>query len=159
MATTAAYVVNNTVFAAPAAVHTLITAIAPAGHGLTLVEFGISFDGVTASAVPVFVELVTSTQAGAGTAGVTPTATQIRGRTTAGSAPTSGANYTAEPTVLTRQKQWYVTPNNGVLIVQFPLGREIETDSSAGTTKAIGLRITPPATVNCLAYLEVEALG
>jgi hypothetical protein len=160
VATPVAYTIGNaTAFAAPAAVHTFLNVIAPAGHGLSLVEFGISFDGVTASAVPVFVELCASTQAGAGTAGITPTATQIRGRSTGGSAPTAGANYTVEPTVLTTLKQWYVTPNGGLFVMQFALGREVECDSSAGTTKALALRITPPAIVNVRGYMEVEAAG
>lgn len=159
MATAAAYVVHNTPFAAPAAVHTVLTAIAPAGHGLTFVEFGISFDGVTASATPVLVETFQSTQAGAGTAGSAPTAVQVRGRSTGGSAPTSGCNYTAEPTVLTVVRQFYVSPNGGLFVYPHSLGREVECDSSAGTIKALGIRITPPATVNCVCYMEVEALG
>lgn len=160
MATPVAYTCRNASFAAPAAVHTCLTAIAPAGHGLSLVEFGISFDGVTASAVPVLVELVQSTQGAAGTpAASPPTPVQIRGRSTGGSAPTNGHNYTAEPTTLTVVKDWYVTPNGGLFVVQFALGREVECDSSGGTIKALGLRITPPAVVDCLAYMEVEAAG
>lgn len=158
-ATPVAYTVANSSFAAPAAVHTVLNVISPAGHGLSLVEFGISFDGTSASAVPVFVELCQSTQGAAGTAGVTPTARQIRGRSTSGSAPTAGANYTAEPTTLTMLKEWFVTPNGGLFVYQAPLGREVECDSSGGTIKALALRITPPATVDCLAYMEVEAAG
>lgn len=160
MSTAAAYVCQSTtVFAAPAAVHTFMMAIAPAGHGLSLVEFGVSFDGVTSSAIPVLVELVSSTQAGAGTAGVSTVITQIRGRATSGSAPTFGGNYTAEPTTLVALKRWYVPAFMGLFVYQAPLGREAETDSSGGTIKAIGIRITPPATVNAVGYMEVEALG
>jgi hypothetical protein len=134
-------------------------AIAPAGHGLALVEFGLAFVGVTATAVPVLVELVQSTQAGAGTSGVAPTITQVRGRASGGSAPTGGSNYTAEPTVLTVIKKLYVPAFMGSVVYQAPLGREDECDSSAGTVKALGIRITPPATVNAVAWLEVEAIG
>lgn len=156
----AAYrLVSGTPFAAPAAVHTFMMAIAPAGHGLALTEFAISFDGVTGSAVPVLVELVTSTQGAAGTSGVTPTITQVRGRATGGSAPTGGGNYTAEPTTLVSVARWYVPAFMGLLVYQLPLGREIECDSSAGTIKALGIRITPPATVNVVGYLECEAVG
>lgn len=160
MSTAAAYVLQSTTpFAAPAAVHTFLMAIAPAGHGLTLVEFGISFDGVTASAVPVLVELVNSTQAGAGTAGVSTVVTQVRGRSTGGSPPTMGGNYTAEPTTLVCLKRFYVPAYMGSLTYQVPLGREVECDSSGGTIKGIGIRITPPATVNAVGWMEVEALG
>jgi len=138
---------------------TALMAIAPAGHGLTLVTFDVSFDGVTASAVPALVEIVQSTQATAGTSGVTPTITQIRGRSTGGSAPTGGSNYTAEPTALTRVAAWYVPQFMGLFIRDFPLGREFECDSSGGTIKAIGLRITVSANVNFVGRLEVEALG
>ncbi len=47
----------------------------------------------------------------------------------------------------------------GTFTYQAPLGREIDIDSSAGTIKGMGVRITPPATVNAVGYLEVEANG
>lgn len=135
----------------------MLMAIAPAGHGLELVEFAVSFDGVTASAVPALVEIVTSTQAGAGTSGVAPTITQVRGRSTSGSAPTGGSNYTAEPTTLVSVGRFYVPQYMGTFVYQFPLGREIECDSSGGTIKAFGLRVNVSANVNCVAHMEVEA--
>lgn len=160
MAISAAYsVVTATVFAATAGAKTALMAIAPAGHGLALVSFEVSFDGVTASAVPAFVEIVQSTQAGAGTSGVTPTITQIRGRSTSGSAPTGGSNYTAEPTTLTRIVGFYVPQFMGTLVRDLPLGREYEIDSSGGTIKAIGIRINVTANVNFSGRLEVEAVG
>lgn len=156
----AAYTLQSTTpFAAPAAVHTFIMAIAPAGHGLCCPEWSISFDGVTASAVPVLVEFVNSTQAGAGTAGVSTVITQIRGRVTTGSAPTMGGNYTAEPTTLVSLRRYYVPAFMGTFVYQAPLGREAECDSSGGTLRGLGVRITPPATVNAVGYMEVEALG
>lgn len=150
------WVIKNTAFAMTTGAKTVLNVIAPAADGLVLVEFGISFDGVTASAVPATVELCQSTQATAGTAGSAPTPVQIRGRTlTGGSVPTAGCNYTAEPTTLTVLKQWYVSPTSG-LIIQFPLGREAEGDPSGGTIKALCLRVNVTANVNCLAYMEVE---
>lgn len=158
--TGAAYTLQSTTpFAAPAAVHTFLMAIAPAGHGLALAEWGISFDGVTASAVPVLVEVVNSTQAGAGTAGVSTVVTQVRGRSTGGSAPTMGGNYTAEPTTLVSLRRYYVPAFMGTFVYQAPLGREIDCDASGGTIKGLGIRITPPATVNAVGYAEVEAVG
>lgn len=147
---------NSTKFAAPAAVHTFLLAIAPAGHGLRVVEFGISFDGVTAANVPVDVELITTTAAGAGTPGVSPTPVQIRGRSTGGSAPTAGSNYTAEPTTVTSLNHYFVTPNGGLFVVQFGEEDGLEIDSSGGTTKTIGLRITPPNVVNAWGYVDTK---
>ncbi len=118
------------------------------------VEFSISFDGVTASAVPVLVEMGYSTQGAAGTPGASPTPTVIRGRGAASS--TAGNNYSAEPTTLTQFKPWLVTPNGGLLVIQFPLGREPQADASGGTNKALFLRANAPANVNSRAYLEFE---
>lgn len=156
----AAYrLVSGTPFAAATGAKTFMMAIAPAGHGLALTEFALSMDGVTSSAVPALVEIVTSTQAGAGTSGVTPTITQVRGRATGGSAPTGGGNYTAEPTTLVSVARFYIPQFMGTFVYQLPLGREIECDASGGTIKAIGIRITTSATVNVVGHMEVEAVG
>jgi hypothetical protein len=157
--TSVAYAINGAIFAAGTAVHTDLVAIAPAGHGLALTEAAVSFDGVTASAVPVYMELCTSTQGAAGTAGTAPTIAQVRGRTTTGQAPTASGNHTGEPTTLVRVRSWYVSPNGGLFVYPLPLGREIECDSSGGTIKGLALRSTPPAAVNLQAYFEVEAVG
>lgn len=159
-ATPVAYrLVSGTVFAATAGAKTFMMAISPAGHGLSLTEFAISFDGVTSSAVPALVEIVTSTQAGAGTSVVTPTITQVRGRTTAGSAPTGGGNYSAEPTTLVSVSRWYIPQFMGTFTYQLPLGREIECDSNAGTIRGLGIRINVSANVNVVGHMEVEAAG
>ncbi len=160
MSTAVAYsIVTATPFAMTAGAKTALMAIAPAGHGLSLVSAAVSFDGVTTTAVPALVEIVTSTQAGAGTpTGATTTITQIRGRTTAGSAPTSGGNYSAEPTVLVRVGVWYIPQFMSGQTIQLPLGREIECDSSAGTIRGLGIRITVTANVNAVCSMEVENL-
>lgn len=150
--------VTGTPFAMTAGAKTVLMAIAPAGHGLSLVAATISFDGVTSSAVPALVEIVTSTQAAAGTSGVAPTITQIRGRTTTGSAPTGGSNYTIEPTTLVSVERFYLPQFMGTYTLQLPLGREIECDSSAGTIKALGIRINVSANVNAVVTMEVENL-
>lgn len=154
-----AYAINSAIFAAGAVVHTDLVAIAPAGHGFALAEAAVSFDGVTASAIPVYMELCQSTQAGAGTGGTAPTIAQVRGVATGGQAPTASGSHSVEPTVLTRIRSWYVTPNGGLLVYPLPLGREVECHSSGGTIKALALRSTPAAAVNLQAYMEVEALG
>jgi len=116
-----------------------------------IVEFSVSFDGVTASAVPATVEICSSTQAGAGTPGTAPTITQIRGSTRTIQA-TAQQGYTAEPTALTTLKRWLVPVYNGVLVIQFPLGREPEQTSAKG----LAIRVTAPAGVNVQGYLELE---
>lgn len=157
--TAAAYSITGAIFAMTTGAKTALSAIAPAGHGLALTELSLTFDGISATAVPAYVELCTSTQAGTGTVGTAPTIAQVRGRATGGSAPTAAGNFTVEPTVLARVRHWYVSPNGGIFVYPLPLGREIECDSSAGTLKALSLRINVTANVNLAAYMEVEAVG
>lgn len=124
-----------------------------AANGLTrIVEMSVSFDGATATAVPALVELCYSTQAGGGTPGTTPTINQIRGPTRTVQATVAGG-YTAEPTVLTAWKRWLVPVFNGLLVIQFPLGREPE---QIVTADALAIRVTAPAAVNVSAYIEFE---
>lgn len=132
----------------------LVNVIAASTRTPVIVEMGISFDGVTASAVPVSVFMGSSTQATAGTVGSSPTPEKIRGVGTV--LCTAGIEYTANPTALTTKKHWLVTPNGGLLVVQSPLGREMNVDLSGGTNKAIYISANPPATVGTRAYLEFE---
>lgn len=144
-------------------VKTVLKAAAPAGHGLLVAEFAISFDGVTSSAVPALVELCYSTEATNATAGTQLSSPpHTRGRSSGGSVPTVYYNFTSEPTVLTPIKGWLVSQYMGLLILQHPLGRELENDSSGGGTdgyKAIAVRVTPTASVNCRVYMDLEAIG
>lgn len=151
--------VSGTPFSATAGAKTFMMAIAPAGHGLALTEIAVSMDGVTATAVPALLEIVTSTQGAAGTSVVTPTITQVRGRATTGSPPTGGGNYSGEPTTLVSVSRFYIPQFMGTFVYQLPLGREIECDSSGGTIKGLGIRITTTATVNVVGHMEVEAIG
>lgn len=124
-------------------------------RGLILCEFGVSFDGVTASATPVLVELCGSTQGTAGTPGTSPTPFPIRGQDAA--IATAGVDYSAEPTTVTPFKHWLVTPNGGLFVIQFPLGREVLTTiGAASALKGLLLRCNAPAAVNGRAYMEFE---
>src|SRR6266404_1688769 len=95
---------------AAATAKTVLSLIPPASFGLRLVEYTVSFDGVTAAAAPVLVEVVQSTQAGAGTpSGGPPTPVQYMGRTIAHGI-TVAHGYAAEPTVLTPIDQNWIDP-------------------------------------------------
>lgn len=116
-----------------------------------LVELSVSFDGVVATDEPVTVELCESTQATAGTSDAhTTVQTGGPGRT---AQSTARRNYTAEPTVLTVIKRWLVRPDGGLLLIQFPLGREPE---QTVTLDASILRLTAPQAVNVQGYVEFE---
>jgi hypothetical protein len=146
------YVARNTVFAATAGAKTVLNLIAGANQPISIVEWGVSFDGVTGSAVPATVELCQSTQASAGTSAASvPAIVQVSGRTITAQ-PTSGHNYTAEPTALTVIEQFFVAQYMGILVKQYPLGLEPDTDLSGGTVKALAIRVNVTANVNVLAY-------
>jgi hypothetical protein len=122
----------------------------------SIVEWSVSFDGTTATAIPVLVEAVSSTAAGAGT-GTAQTPKQIRGWPAQASQSTAAYGFSAEPTVLEVYKKRLLTPNGGVIIQQQPMGREHTGQITAATQfKALGFRLTAPAAVNCHADMEYE---
>jgi len=143
---------SNGDIALAAATAKTILAYINAANGLgRIIELSLSFDGTSATAEPVTVELGSSTQATAGTS-TAHTMAQSGGptRTVQG---TAARNYTAEPTVITVLKRWLIRPDGGQLILQFPLGREPE---QVVTADALVVRCTAPAVVNVQGYLEVE---
>jgi hypothetical protein len=125
----------------------ILTVLAPAQFGIDLTKIRLGFDGVTASAIPVLVEMCDNTLATNSTVGTNNTtagtATQNYGRTiTPGF--TGFYNSTTEPTVLTAFDRWTLTPNGGLVIYDWPLGSTHDTAVSAGVT----CRLTAPAAVN-----------
>lgn len=147
---------SGAAFAVTSGAKTLINLIAPAAAAPpVLVEFGVSFDGVTASAVPVLVELCTSTQAGAGTPGTAGTINQVRGYPAVTAGSTVAGQYSAEPTALNAVKQWFVPAFMGLFTIQFPLGREPMLLGTASTImKGLAIRVSAPAAVNVRGYIE-----
>lgn len=145
------YAVTTGAFAATTGAKTAINIKAGSGAPLRIVEWDISADGVTSSAVPAVVEVCSSTNATAGTPGSSPTPAQIRGLTR-GSSATAGVNYTGEPTVLTAVKSWYVPQFNGMYSKMMALGREHDVAGSA----AWCLRVNVSASVNIRANVEFE---
>lgn len=149
-------ITSGAAFAVTVGAKTLLNLISPASAAPpTLVEFGVSTDGVTSSAVPMLLELCASTQATAGTPGTVGTITQIRGYGGATAGATVSGQYSAEPTVLTAIKQWFVPAFMGLFTIQFPLGREaVGFDTASTSMKGIALRVSAPAAVNVRGYIE-----
>lgn len=118
---------------------------AHANSGVDLKKFRVAFDGVTASAVPVLIELCYSTFAtnSPGTASTSVTPAQAYGRVLAVGA-TAAKTWTTEPTVLTVVEEFLLTPNGGVIFYDWPLG---DTPDSA-LAEGFVIRCTAPATVN-----------
>ena len=120
-----------------------------ADFGVDLKKFRVSFDGVTASAVPVLVELLYSTVATAGTStAITPAI--AAGRQNAATGFVGAGNYTAEPTVLSQIESWYLTPNNGVLFYDF---QNFGDTADAALAQGFVIRCNAPAAVNVRAAL------
>ena len=117
-----------------------------AQFGVDFKKLHMGFDGVTASAVPVLVELCYATFAtnGPGTNSTSRTPSQVYGRTIAITGVTAASNWTAEPTVLTVLDQWTLTPNGGTVLYDVPLG---DTPDSA-VSQGFVIRCTAPAGVN-----------
>ena len=139
---------NAAVALSAATAKTVLLITAPSGHGMSLKKFSIGFDGVTASAVPVFWEVNASTAASNSTAGTgntsqTAAVVQISGVRIA-SAFVAGSACTSEPTVQTFVRANLLTPNGGVLLYDIPLGDEPDNIASAGFC----IRLTAPAAVN-----------
>ena len=109
-----------------------------------------SFDGATATNVPVKVELVSYTGASTGTS-FTPLKANGAAQNVA-SASTAKYNDTVEPTGPTVRRTWFVPPTSGV-IVQLPLGREI---ASMPVSSIYGLRFTAPNNVNVAVNIDFE---
>lgn len=116
-----------------AATKTVLGVVAPAQFGVDLKKIRIGFNGTSATAEPVRVELCYATFAtnAPGTNSTSVTVTQGYGRSiTAGF--TAAKNWTAEPTVLTVLDEWPLTPAGGLVIYDFPLGDTPDSAVSQG---------------------------
>jgi len=122
---------------------TILTVLGTANFGVDLLGFEISADGAISTAVPVFWELCYLDGSTAGTAGSAITVRQEAGRViTAGF--TSGANFSAEPTVLTQLYGDYLPAYNGLLVRDFQWNGTPDSAVSQG----FALRVTAQSSVN-----------
>jgi hypothetical protein len=131
---------------------TVLCVLSPAQFGIDLLGIEVGFDGVTASAVPVLIEVCTSTAATNSTPGTNNTTgavTQSSGRAITTGFTTFYAS-TSEPTVLTPFERFTLTPNGGLLIYDWPRDSTPDTAVSSG----IAIRCTAPASVNVNATLK-----
>lgn len=131
---------------AAATAKTIIGGKSHANFGMSQHHVSVSFDGVTASAVPVLIEVLYCTWAtnAPGTNSTSTTERQEYGRVlTAGA--TAGKTWSTEPTVLTAMsKELLLTPNGGAIVYDVPLGKE--PDCALG--EGFAVRCTAPAIVN-----------
>jgi hypothetical protein len=139
---------------AAATAKSVIGAKAGANVGLDLKGFMISFDGVTAAALPVFCELCYATFAtnSPGTASTGANERQMYGRVIAADF-TGGFNWTTEPTVLTAiDEPFLLDPNKGFFSYDYSLGESPDSAVAEGFV----LRMNAPATVGVRAAMRLE---
>lgn len=112
------------------------------------IQLDVTFNGTTATAIPVTVEIVRYTATGTGT---TYTPNKIGPAQDVAAGTTAKINDTVEPSTPTILLAWFVSPTSGVTW-QFPLSREVAMINS----QFLGVRLTAPAIVNYLCNLIIE---
>lgn len=126
---------------------TVIELTAGANVSAEIISLDITFNGTTASAVPVLAEITTFATTGTGSA-----FTPKRVGTAAGVSQISAKiNDTVEPASQTAVMAWFIPPTSG-MSYQWPLGRTLTLPVST----LIGLRLTAPAVVNYVVNLTYE---
>jgi hypothetical protein len=126
-----------------------------ANHGVDWTGYSIGFDGVTASAVPVLVELCSATFGTnpPGTQSSNVTITQQLGRhASTGFTAAKAWNASNEPTTLVAFYSFLLTPNGGTVLYDWPLATS--PDSPLG--EGFAIRCTAPAGVNVRASMHFE---
>lgn len=139
------------------AIKTLLQIATPSTKSLTIIEWGISFDG-SAAGTPIKVELIETDVAATVTAHVAAgivklnspndEATQVTLSTTATGYTASGEGTTTASRLLDYQ---LIAPTNQY-IKQWPLGREPRVNVS----KWLRVRVTAPVAVNAICYVTWE---
>jgi len=125
-----------------------------ANFGLDLTKARVGYDGVTASAVPVLVELcyITWATQPPGTLSTTVTPVQTYGRVTAAGFTAARDWSTTQPTTVTPIDEILLDPNKGLLVYDFPLG----TSPDSAVAEGFGYRCTAPAAVNVRGTFHCE---
>lgn len=130
------------------AAETLLQVVAASNKGLSIVRWGISFNGTSASDVPVKVDLVRVTSAGTSSA-FTPLKMDPSSDAALATARTS---HTAEPTIGDVLERYLVTPYSGLLVMQYAFDERIKVAANG----RLGIRCTAGAAVNATAFLVFD---
>jgi hypothetical protein len=136
---------------AAATAETVIALIGSTAVKPRICEWGVFFDGTSATAEPVRIRIVRTTADDGTATGAVEKAWDPDNPTANCAAKHS---YTAEPTKASAALCEFEVPPTSGMVLQYPLGREIVLDNSASTGLAI--ECTAPATVNVDAYIVWE---
>jgi len=129
---------------------TLLQVLAGSTNPIELVEFGVSFDGVTAADKPFRVKLIMQSTAGSGGSAVTPVLLSRQSSATVQASALQA--FSSEPTDGVILWDGYLTPAGGRLQVQIP-----DRDTIIDAGERVALRVVAPAgitTVNGIAYIH-----
>lgn len=138
---------------AAAATETVIAALGVAATQSKLCEWSVSFDGTSATAEPVLVELYQISTAGTSTGAV-----EVKWNRAGPTPQTTGLHsFTAEPTKGDRLASWECHAQGDRIHVQYPLGRE-PVISDGSTSQGIGAVVVTPSGVspNVTGFMLVE---
>lgn len=138
---------TTTVALTAATAKSVVGVLGSANDTICVIEFAVSFSSATATDAPATVELCEITALGTMTS-FTPA--QVFGIPLASSC-SAGYNATVEPTISTIHEAHYVPAFNGLLRIQYPLGRE---PTVAAVSHGFALRVTAPSATNCLAFIK-----
>lgn len=149
----ALYAANASGAAVAATMTTILEVNPPANRAATITEASFSFSGVSATDIPVIVQLVELTATSAAGSSVTPASLrdgQVSAACTAKKLPASEGTVTV-------LKTYNVPPSTG-LVIQYPLGREPQIQGAASTAKGFAIRCNrgAGAAINCEANIEWE---
>ncbi len=139
------------------AIKTLLQVATPATRNILLVSWGISFDGVTSTAVPGICELLETDVAASGGTVLTPTryfdpngplSLCVGGAALTCFSPTAEGAITAARTADVQ----HISPASGQYVYQWPLGREFK----VGVSKFLRVRVKFAAAVNAMCWVQWE---
>lgn len=135
-----------------ATARSVLSVLAGASFGLELVGIDLGTLGVTATEVPLQIEICKWDGTGAGAPPTEAVITQLGGMTIA-EGFTAFQAYTAEPSALTVMRRISLTPNSGTLVLPLDPG-----EFQAGPTDGFALRLTAPATVSVVPGMQVKRI-
>jgi hypothetical protein len=115
---------------------------------LSIVAWGVSFDGISGTDAPVVVDLLFQTTDGTASA-----ATEVSLNPDQPTALATGFHsFSAEPTPGGIIESYEIHPQGGLFVREYPPGREPVVTNA--TTSRIGIRATAPAAVNAVAWIQ-----
>jgi hypothetical protein len=139
--------------AVPAVISTILEVNPPANRAVTITQWSIEFSGISATDVPVIVQACELTVASAVGTVVTP-ASMRDGQVAVASAAKSLPATEGTVTVLESHN---IPPSSGI-VIQYPLGREVQVQGAAAAAKGFSIRANrgAGAAVNAACTIEWE---